>query len=745
MDDLARELPLNHRKRKATNDERSATPETQDTRARVATEGLLVDTSAVANSRPSVMASCLPWLAGTDAAWPSPTSPSSSSPVSPDSEYDTYPANPTKRPRLSTASPRPSNSTQESCKASLARAPDDITVDIKADHPIPSSSRNFGSHTENKIIRGATYIDYSSPHVPSLKPPINRQTLQELELDSIIQNPQLRHDMLVEPRLQFRPTHSRRKREAAEKYWAALLHELEHGCTCITLDCEGKTRSRVCACTALPMSGDTSLALLLPAQNTYTVRTPSRIRPFLHEFLEVLRLVTRPLSDFANLITGNDPLKLNSQKQSTQAAYICSIFDPALIEQEIKRGVFDPSGLLEAVGYVLKDHCAPMRDGAVDEMIQTAKICVAGGKMCVVDALRAFRMCMELFEIMKLDIANHQLQCLRPYLARTCGQYELQAFQSTMRLEGGLKGARTWLGKNRDTLLLQQQTQTHRSRPPEIQFYSKLSTNQQVHLAALMGLVDLIFTPHIDPTNETPSPSDQLPTTYPETLYLDAKRLTALSLEAADLTALYLSLLLYRQLAQSRSEAGSERRSPSLSCLQKLKEELRAIAGNRLVYCFFRCPIGKMNTRDKRVDKWINLREDITLQIVKHTHARHMWKPDDQVKHNGSLDAQLVSVARNWVADNFHPDSPVSALARDRLRNIVLDAVIRAVCPKLNNNTRKFTGFHVRFGEDHVTRDAGTEPLMDEICALGHKITRLASVHLGTYLPLYEQEGFLNP
>ncbi|KAM6494227.1 T-complex protein 11 domain containing protein [Amanita muscaria] len=680
MDDLAHELPLNHRKRKATNDERSATPETQDTRARVATEGLLVDTSAVANSRPSVMASCLPWLAGTDAAWPSPTSPSSSSPVSPDSEYDTYPANPTKRPRLSTASPRPSNSTQESCKVSLARAPDDIIVDIKADHPIPSSSRNFGSHTENKIIRGATYIDYSSPHVPSLKPPINRQTLQELELDSIIQNPQLRHDMLVEPRLQFRPTHSRRKREAAEKYWAALLHELEHGCTCITLDCE-----------------------------------------------------------------GNDPLKLNSQKQSTQAAYICSIFDPALIEQEIKRGVFDPSGLLEAVGYVLKDHCAPMRDGAVDEMIQTAKICVAGGKMCVVDALRAFRMCMELFEIMKLDIANHQLQCLRPYLARTCGQYELQAFQNTMRLEGGLKGARTWLGKNRDALLLQQQTQTHRSRPPEIQFYSKLSTNQQVHLAALMGFVDLIFTPHIDPTNETPSPSDQLPTTYPETLYLDAKRLTALSLEAADLTALYLSLLLYRQLAQSRSEAGSERRSPSLSCLQKLKEELRAIAGNRLVYCFFRCPIGKMNTRDKRVDKWINLREDITLQIVKHTHARHMWKPDDQVKHNDSLDAQLVSVARNWVADNFHPDSPVSALARDRLRSIVLDAVIRAVCPKLNNNTRKFTGFHVRFGEDHVTRDAGTEPLMDEICALGHKITRLASVHLGTYLPLYEQEGFLNP
>jgi hypothetical protein len=78
------------------------------------------------------------------------------------------------------------------------------------------------------------------------------------------------------------------------------------------------------------------------------------------------------------------------------------MFDPALIEQEIKRNLFEPSSLLQAIGYLLKEHCAPMRDSAVDEMIQAASACAVDGKMAISDALGSFRMCMELFEIMKL-------------------------------------------------------------------------------------------------------------------------------------------------------------------------------------------------------------------------------------------------------------------------------------------------------------------------------------------------------
>ncbi len=128
---------------------------------------------------------------------------------------------------------------------------------------------------------------------------------------------------------------------------------------------------------------------------------PSRIHTFLREFLEVLLFVIQPLSDLTDLSVDRGSINTQVHQHSSQATYIRSIFDPVLIEQEIKRDIFDPSGLLQAVGYTLKEHCAPMRDSAVDEMIQMAKCC-KGDKMSPSDALKAFRMCMELLEVMKL-------------------------------------------------------------------------------------------------------------------------------------------------------------------------------------------------------------------------------------------------------------------------------------------------------------------------------------------------------
>ena len=220
-------------------------------------------------------------------------------------------------------------------------------------------------------------------------------------LNLILGNISQGHDLLVEPRLQFRPTYSRRKRDAAEKYWVALLQELENGCTCVSFNVDGRPRSRICACTLLPPNSSAPATAFLPACNAYTVRTPSRIRTFLSEFLEVVLLVIQPLSDLTDLSTDHGSIHTQIHQHSTQATYIRSIFDPALIEQEIKRGVFDPSDLLKAIGYTLKDHCAPMRDSAVDEMIQTAKSC-KDGRISASEALKAFRMCMELLEVMKL-------------------------------------------------------------------------------------------------------------------------------------------------------------------------------------------------------------------------------------------------------------------------------------------------------------------------------------------------------
>lgn len=94
------------------------------------------------------------------------------------------------------------------------------------------------------------------------------------------------------------------------------------------------------------------------------------------------------------------------QQHASQANQLRSIFDPELIEQEMKHDVFDPSGLFQTIGQVLKSHCAPMRDRAVEAMVDIAQTCAPGGSGTKVDAVRAIRMCLEILELMKLVSFN---------------------------------------------------------------------------------------------------------------------------------------------------------------------------------------------------------------------------------------------------------------------------------------------------------------------------------------------------
>ncbi|KAJ7741043.1 hypothetical protein B0H16DRAFT_1464602 [Mycena metata] len=58
-------------------------------------------------------------------------------------------------------------------------------------------------------------IDPNSTHIPPVHPPINRNTLKELDLDVIIRNPPLCHDLLFDPGLQLRSSSAPRPRVKA--------------------------------------------------------------------------------------------------------------------------------------------------------------------------------------------------------------------------------------------------------------------------------------------------------------------------------------------------------------------------------------------------------------------------------------------------------------------------------------------------------------------------------------------------
>jgi hypothetical protein len=85
-----------------------------------------------------------------------------------------------------------------------------------------------------------------------------------------------------------------------------------------------------------------------------------------------------------------------------------------------------------------------------------------------------------------------------------------------------------------------------------------------------------------------------------------------------------------------------------------------------------------------------------------------------------------------------------------RLQDIVFNNVVKLAYPAPDSGTvnRGAVDFLASARADSVVDmplgvATGMEPLTDEIRALSEKISRLALIHLNAFLPLYEQEGFL--
>ncbi|KAG9103836.1 hypothetical protein FRC06_007648 [Ceratobasidium sp. 370] len=526
-------------------------------------------------------------------------------------------------------------------------------------------------------------------HVPSLTPLITRETLKELDLEAILRNPQLRHDLLFDPGLQFRPTSGRKKRELTEKYWQAVQIEVDTGCACTSFDDRGRRLPCVCRSSASSSSRPP---------------LPSRIPPLVNELCQVLHSVVH-----------------------TATA------DAALIAQELRHGVFDSRGVFRTLGAVLKQHCAPMRDRAVEMMVSVAAR--PGG------GVRAVRMCLEILELMKLDIANHQLQALRPYLFETAVEFELKTFQE--RHERGLltlTTTQTWLRK------------------------AALSAPSTSTLPLLShALTSLIFSP---PTNvSTPPPPTTTPLSqrlphiapppgYPETLYLDHARLAGLTADAADLGVLYMLLMLFRQLVFSSpasGASGSGRRKPIVledSVVDRVKREIWEVGPARLGLCF---SPGKEKEGGAEWEKWRAGMRDVVLQVA--VRAEEVRRGVQSTPESPVLpDAQTLALLESWMDTNLRTGAPLERLLKGRLEKAVGEVVGRCVARNSAGGMARRERREDEDEEDEEEKEepraapavaAGLEPLMPEIRHLGERIAKLVSFHGRVYRGLYEADGFL--
>ncbi|KAK4549910.1 hypothetical protein LTR36_005211 [Oleoguttula mirabilis] len=212
----------------------------------------------------------------------------------------------------------------------------------------------------------------------SKQPPITAESLAELDMPRIINNPKLRHDVNFDRELHFRPnldgSKGRQKVKSADQYWQALEGELF-------------------------MYGFASQQKQ-QAQNAenegYWVRILTGSQRRLRKIFDAIRDILKTLvPDY-------------EQKAITER------LDVDLIMQEISNGVCDLIDLSNWLAKVLKAHCAPMRDELVDAMQKDIEVGALEGKH--EKLVNGLRQLLSILEAMKLDVANHQIRHMRPLL-----------------------------------------------------------------------------------------------------------------------------------------------------------------------------------------------------------------------------------------------------------------------------------------------------------------------------------------
>ncbi|KAI1193948.1 camp-mediated signaling protein Sok1 [Nemania serpens] len=222
------------------------------------------------------------------------------------------------------------------------------------------------------------------PATRPLEPPVTKATLSELDVAKIIHNPRLRHDINFDPELHFRPNldgeKGRRKQQKADQFWDTLRDQLQQFIT----DRDGFIQQ-------YGNGEDWSLPLLLKSvKEIIQTLVPARDRLCLDEGLNV-----------------------------------------ELIMQQFSRGMADLEKLASWLSGVLKSHCAPMRDEWVDQMY--SQLTNGNRTNNMGELVQGLRNLLSVLEAMKLDVANHQIRCLRPILIEDTVHFEQRFFLKKIR------------------------------------------------------------------------------------------------------------------------------------------------------------------------------------------------------------------------------------------------------------------------------------------------------------------------
>lgn len=259
-------------------------------------------------------------------------------------------------------------------------------------------------------------------------PPITPSILAELDVPRIVNNARLRHDINFDRNLQFRQNFDGVrgiiKTRAAGQYWQALEGELF-------------------------MYGHA----LAEKMQAHAAQTPE-VMQFWDCMLKASQLRLPKLFEAIR-----DILQTLVPEQDQES--IAARLDVDLLMQEISNGVCDLVDLANWLAKVLKKHCAPMRDSLVDSM----RLEVQGGALNnnVEQLVSGLRQVLSILELMKIDVANHQVKHMRSILVNDTVKFQRRYNEHRIAMgKIDAKKVRLWLAREVQTLRCNSDTEpTH--------------------------------------------------------------------------------------------------------------------------------------------------------------------------------------------------------------------------------------------------------------------------------------------
>ncbi|CCG83270.1 putative CAMP-mediated signaling protein Sok1 [Taphrina deformans PYCC 5710] len=406
------------------------------------------------------------------------------------------------------------------------------------------SSKKKVGHSESKALNAVRHRHRDLSSIP--KPPITQQTLKELELNEVFKNAQLRHDIVHDPNLQFRPNtdgeRGAKKRHEANKYWRSVVYELD------TIQSVPKSKL-----------GRTRLSVMF-----------QEMKDILLSLVPVSEKVTLEVS-----------------------------FDHELFLQTLSHGLFSVAAFAQFMSSLMKRHCAPMRDEAIDDTVRQIECATTS-----LDFVEALRSTFDVLEMMKLDVANHQLRTLRGYLLSTSIEFEkswfLRKYHTGVQ---SIESGKSWFQATLPAIETQTSSLDYRA------CFSK-------------GYTSLF---------SASAQKSQIPTTF----NFDTSRIMSLKKDVRELVYLNLSLLIFKQTNKTCTVAE----------LSAIKVELLTLMSTEL---------------SRSTERWVDAVPNIALQILRSSQgssSNHTPLPSGK-------DLQFVI---SWLTTHMNEKSTIFSMVEARV------------------------------------------------------------------------------